>query len=82
MSVKHLEVEEESLMTTLNYAKFNINLYDTHKSSADSNFILFIALLFGLHATAEPPFIDNSEDWSVFTINDTLDLKNGEKNEF
>jgi len=69
-------------MTTLNYAKFNTNLYNIHKSSADSNFILFIALLFGLRATAEPPFIDNSEDWSVFTINDSFNLKNGEKNEF
>ena len=28
------------------------------------------------------PFIDNSEDWSVFTINDSLNQNNGEKNEF
>ena len=69
-------------MTTLNYAKFNINIFDSHKSSVDSNFILFLALFFGFYATAEPPFIDNSEDWSVFTINDSLNLKNGEKNEF
>ena len=29
-----------------------------------------------------PPFVDNSEGWSVFTINDSLNLKIGEKNEF
>ena len=40
----------------------------------------FVVVCLGIGMTR--PFVVFSEDWSVFTINDSLNLKIGEKNEF
>ena len=46
------------------------------------SFYSFVLLVLFKGVGMMPPFVDNSEDWSVYTIIDLLNQNNGEKNEF
>ena len=81
MLEKHLEIMVEILAMILSYDNKILFMFEYHINPMIS-FYSFVLFVWFKGVGMMPPFVNNSEDWSVFTINDSLNFKIGKKNEF